>query len=290
MVWFGSVSSPEQPDGDELINNVFVLSPLQWCFSSRFCNTTDDRDESLLWGESSIGEQSRALRARWASNTPLFSSYNKRRRFLFWWSLKRLCLRLSSSYSAHSLSPSTLRCWQWWIQKPGALKTQEEPLLYVSQEGRPHRWEPTQSLHLTQPAWLKLSLSCNNRNSIFSKRIVTLWQVDVGWGKLTPLESPDLTAATDGFLFLKALKRGEDSPCRMFSMCERTLLLWLTLPSAVLFQVLTAAVGTCSVDFTATPISTAARTTTKPRRPPRSVKKTLWLLLTRSREYEQLER
>lgn len=53
------------------------------------------------------------------------------------------------------------------------------------------------------------------------------------------------------------------------------------------FQVLTAAVGISSVDFTVTPISITVRTTTKLKLLTRFAKKTLWLLLTRSREYEE---
>lgn len=53
-----------------------------------------------------------------------------------------------------------------------------------------------------------------------------------------------------------------------------------------LLQVLTVGAASSSVAFTATRISTTAHTTTKPRRPPRSAKKTLWLWPTRSREYK----
>lgn len=71
--------------------------------------------------------------------------------------------------------------------------------------------------------------------------------------------------------------------CRgMFNCHEFLLLIWLPLA----FQVLTAAVGTCSVESTVTQISTTVRTTTKPKLLPRSAKRTLWLSPTKSREYE----
>lgn len=53
------------------------------------------------------------------------------------------------------------------------------------------------------------------------------------------------------------------------------------------FQVLTAAVGICSVEFTVTQISTTVRTTTKPKLLTRFAKRTPWWWLRRSREYER---
>lgn len=73
----------------------------------------------------------------------------------------------------------------------------------------------------------------------------------------------------------------------LFCHCEHLLLIWLGMSSAVIFQVLTAAVGICSVDFTVTLISTTVHTTTKLKLLTRFAKKTLWLLQTRSREYEE---
>lgn len=63
--------------------------------------------------------------------------------------------------------------------------------------------------------------------------------------------------------------------------------IWPSLSSAVKFQVLIAAVGTCSVDSTVTPISTTVHTTTKLKLLLRFAKRTPWWLLTRSREYEE---
>lgn len=40
------------------------IYPLQWSFSCRFSNPADDWDESVLWGERSLRDQSRAHRAR----------------------------------------------------------------------------------------------------------------------------------------------------------------------------------------------------------------------------------
>lgn len=73
----------------------------------------------------------------------------------------------------------------------------------------------------------------------------------------------------------------------MFCSCEHLYLIWLGLSSAVVFQVLTAAAGICSVDFTVTLISITVHTTTKLKLLTRFAKRTLWLLQTRSREYEE---
>lgn len=69
------------------------------------------------------------------------------------------------------------------------------------------------------------------------------------------------------------------------SWYEPGLLVWLTVPFLIC-QVLTAAVGTCSVDSTVTQTNTTARMTTKQRPPPRSARRTLWWWPTRSREYK----
>lgn len=73
----------------------------------------------------------------------------------------------------------------------------------------------------------------------------------------------------------------------MFCSCEHLYLIWLSLSSAVVFQVLTAAAGICSVDFTVTLISITVHTTTKLKLLTRFAKRTPWLLPTRSREYEE---
>lgn len=57
--------------------------------------------------------------------------------------------------------------------------------------------------------------------------------------------------------------------------------------SLVSLQGSTAAVGTCSVGSTVTPISTTVPTTTRPKPPPGFVRRTRWWSLTRSREYEE---
>lgn len=69
--------------------------------------------------------------------------------------------------------------------------------------------------------------------------------------------------------------------------CEHSSLIWLGLSSALVFQVLTAAVGICSVDCTVTLISITVPMTTKLKLLTRFAKRTLWLLLTRFREYEE---
>lgn len=74
---------------------------------------------------------------------------------------------------------------------------------------------------------------------------------------------------------------------RVLGRCEHLLLIWRALSSAVVFQVLTAAVGICFVDSTVTPISITVRTTTKLKLLTRFAKRTPWSLLTRSREYEE---
>ncbi len=56
-------------------------------------------------------------------------------------------------------------------------------------------------------------------------------------------------------------------------------------PCHLCFQGLTVAVATCSAASTGTPTSTTVPMITRPRPPPRSVKRTLWWWPTRSREY-----
>lgn len=56
-------------------------------------------------------------------------------------------------------------------------------------------------------------------------------------------------------------------------------------PWPLCFQDLTVAVETCSAASTGTPTSTTVPMTTRPRPLPRSVKRTPWWWLTRSREY-----